>query len=106
VSYFADYAEHAGTDAERFFKSTLFRSERLLLGLNCLEPGQAQAVHDHADQDKFYFVVEGEGAFTVGAEARTVGQGVAVWAPAGVEHGVVNRGSRRLVLLVGIAPGP
>jgi mannose-6-phosphate isomerase-like protein (cupin superfamily) len=106
VSYFADYAEHAGTDAERFFKSTLFRSERLLLGLNCLEPGQAQAVHDHADQDKFYFVVEGEGAFTVGAEARTVGRGAAVWAPAGVEHGVVNRGSRRLVLLVGIAPGP
>jgi len=106
VSYFADYADHAGASAERFFKSTLFRSERLLLGLNCLEPGQAQPVHDHADQDKFYFVVEGEGAFTVGAEARTVARGVAVWAPAGVEHGVVNRGSRRLVLLVGVAPGP
>ena len=106
MSYFADYAEHAGADAERFFKATLFRSGRLLLGLNCLEPGQAQAVHDHADQDKFYFVLEGEGAFTVGAEARTAGRGVAVWAPAGVEHGVVNRGSRRLVLLVGIAPSP
>jgi quercetin dioxygenase-like cupin family protein len=106
VSYFADYAEHAGADAERFFKATLFRSERLLLGLNCLEPGQAQAVHDHADQDKFYFVLEGEGAFTVGAEARTAAPGVAVWAPAGVEHGVANRGSRRLVLLVGIAPSP
>ena len=106
MSYFADDVEHAGADVERFFKSTLFRSERLLLGLNCLEPGQAQPVHDHADQDKFCFVVEGEGAFTVGAEARTAGPGVAVWAPAGVEHGVVNRGSRRLVLLVGVAPGP
>ena len=71
MSYFADYAEHAGADAGRFFKATLFRSGRLLLGLNCLEPGQAQAVHDHADQDKFYLVLEGEGAFTVGAEAAT-----------------------------------
>ncbi|HEV8636903.1 MAG TPA: hypothetical protein VG370_22010, partial [Chloroflexota bacterium] len=41
MSYFADYAEHAGADVERFFKSTLFQSQRLLLGLNCLEPGQA-----------------------------------------------------------------
>src|SRR5207244_11453163 len=91
LSNFADYAEHTGAGAERFFKSTLFQSQRLLLGLNCLEPGQAQAVHDHADQDKFYFVVEGEGVFTVGAEVRTAGAGTAVWAPAGVEHGVVNR---------------
>ena len=83
MSYFADYRDHAGATAERFFKATLFRSGRLLLGLNCLEPGQAQAVHDHADQDKFYFVLEGEGAFTVGAEARTAGPGVAVWARPG-----------------------
>ena len=106
VSYVADYRDHAGASAERFFKSTLFHSGRLLLGLNCLEPGQAQAVHDHADQDKFYFVVEGEGAFTVGAETRSAGPGLAVGAPAGVEHGVANAGAVRLVLLVGIAPSP
>ena len=69
-------------------------------------PGQAQAAHDHADQDKFYFVLEGEGVFTVGEETRTAGPGLAVWAPAGVEHGVANRGMRRLVRLVGIAPSP
>jgi quercetin dioxygenase-like cupin family protein len=27
-----------------------------------------------------------------------------VWAPAGVSHGVSNRGADRLVVLVGIAP--
>ena len=106
MSNFADYRDHAGASAERFFKATLFRSDRLLLGLNCLEPGQAQAAHDHADQDKFYFVVEGEGVFTVGAETRSAGPGLAVWAPAGVAHGVVNEGAVRLVLLVGIAPSP
>jgi quercetin dioxygenase-like cupin family protein len=104
VSYFSDYADHAGASAERFFKSTLFQSERLLLGLNCLEPGQTQPVHDHADQDKFYFVVEGVGDFVVGDERQPAAEGGVVWAPAGVPHGVTNRGTERLVLLVGIAP--
>ncbi len=42
----------------------------------------------------------------VGDETRRAGQGMVVWAPAGVTHGVTNTGSERLVLLVGIAPFP
>ncbi|HEY3081823.1 MAG TPA: cupin domain-containing protein [Chloroflexota bacterium] len=101
-----DYRAHTGSAPERFFKSTLFESRRLLLGINCLEPGQVQPDHGHADQDKFYFVVEGEGEFRVGGERLRGRPGCAVWAPAGVEHGVTNDGPRRLVLLVGIAPAP
>ncbi len=104
MSNFIDYHEHMGTNPDKFFKSTLAESPRLLLGLNCLEPGQVQAAHNHADQDKFYFVIEGVGEFTVGEERRQAGAGVTVWAPAGVPHGVANHGSTRLVLLVGIAP--
>lgn len=103
---FVDYRTRTGSNPEKFFKSTLFESSRLLLGLNCLEPGQAQSMHMHGPQDKFYFVLEGEGEFQVGDETRPGGPGMAVWAPAGVDHGVINRGSRRLVLLVGIAPAP
>lgn len=106
MSNFTDYRAHAGSNPEKFFKSTLFQSPRLLLGLNCLEPGQVQAAHAHGQQDKFYFVIEGEGEFVVGEERQTGGPGVTVWAPAGVEHGVTNTGSKRLVLLVGIAPAP
>ena len=104
MSNFLDYRQHMGVNPEKFFKSTLAESPRLLLGLNCLEPGQAQAVHTHADQDKFYFVVEGQGQFTVGDETGQAGPGITVWAPAGAPHGVVNQGDVRLVLLVGIAP--
>jgi quercetin dioxygenase-like cupin family protein len=104
VSNFLDYRHYTGAIPDKFFKSTLAESPRLLLGLNCLEPGQTQAAHTHADQDKFYFVVEGEGEFTVSGETGLAGQGVTVWAPAGAQHGVVNHGSARLVLLVGIAP--
>jgi quercetin dioxygenase-like cupin family protein len=103
---FADYRDHVGASPAKFFKSTLFQSERLLLGLNCLEAGQEQHVHTHAGQDKFYFVVEGTGTFTVGDEVREAGEGWTVWAPADVPHGVANTGERRLVLLVGIAPAP
>ena len=63
-------AAHTGSRPEKFFKATLFRGDALLLGLNCLEPGQVQAAHDHPDQDKFYYVVSGTGRFTLGdAEA-------------------------------------
>ncbi len=101
---FTDYRTKTGTAPEKFFKSTLAESPNLLLGLNCLEPGQTQSVHAHAGQDKFYFVVEGEGDFTVGDEQQRCGPGFTVWAPAGIDHGVSNAGAQRLVLLVGIAP--
>jgi quercetin dioxygenase-like cupin family protein len=106
MTYFTNYRAHVGSRPDKFYKVTLFQSERLLLGLNCLEPGQTQAVHDHADQDKFYFVVEGEGEFAVGDVTQAVGTGGVVWAPAGVPHGVTNTGVQQLVVLMGIAPAP
>ena len=105
-SYLTDYRQHVGVRPDKFYKTTLFRGDSLMLGLNCLEPGQVQPVHDHADQDKFYYVVEGAGRFLVGAEEATAGPGEVVWAPAGVVHGVRNEGDGRLTLLVGIAPAP
>ena len=106
MGHFTHYRDHVGANVEKQYKSTLFRSGRLMLGLNCLERGQEQQAHVHADQDKFYFVVEGEGAFVVGDETRSASEGMIVWAPAGVSHGVTNNSTTRLVLLVGIAPFP
>ena len=106
MTNFTDYRTHTGSNPDKFFKSTLFQSQRLLLGLNCLDPGQSQSVHTHADQDKFYFVVEGEGEFVVGQETRKCGPGLTIWVPAGVEHGVTNTRTQQLVMLVGITPAP
>ena len=82
---FTDYREHMGSNAEKYYKATLFESPRLMLGLNCLEPGQAHSAHSHAEQDKFYFVVEGEGEFSVGEATHRMGLGGVVWAPAGLD---------------------
>lgn len=101
-----DYRDYVGSTAEKFFKTTLASSPRLMLGLNCLEPGQEQKVHDHADQDKFYFVVEGEGLFSVGDQQKEASAGMVIWAPATIPHGVKNQSTQRLVIMMGIAPAP
>ena len=106
MSAFIDYQDHVGSNPDKYYKATLQQSDNLLLGLNCLEPGQVQAIHAHADQDKFYHVLAGRGRFTVGEEASSVGPGQTVWAAAGIPHGVTNDGDERLVVLVGIAPAP
>ncbi len=99
-------SDHLGTRDDKFYKATLFRSDTLLLGVNCLEPGQTQKPHDHTDQDKFYYVIEGEGQFRIGDDVKSAAAGDVVWAPAGVVHGVSNEADSRLSLLVGIAPAP
>jgi len=99
-----DYRKLTGSNPEKMYKSTLFESQRLLLGLNCLDPGQADRAHTHDGQDKFYFVIEGEGQFTIGDQILTAGPGHTVLAPAGIPHGVENAGSERLVVLMGLTP--
>jgi quercetin dioxygenase-like cupin family protein len=103
---FLDWRGHAGAAAEKFYKTTLWQGEHVMVGLNCLEPKQTQSVHSHEGADKFYFVLEGEGTFTVGTEERNAAAGALVIAPAGIAHGVTNTSGDRLSLLVAIAPGP
>lgn len=105
-SYITHYRDHVGANPTKFYKSTVFEGDFLMLGLNCLEPGQTQPVHDHAGQDKFYLVLEGTGTFTVNTVEQEATAGHIVWAPAAVPHGVRNAGAQRLVLLVGMAPPP
>jgi quercetin dioxygenase-like cupin family protein len=103
---FSHYSEHVGANHERFFKSTIFLSPHMLVGIDCLEPGQSQPPHRHAGRDKFYYVVEGEGEFRIGHELRRLGPGGLAWAPADTDHAVANVGQARLTMLIGMAPEP
>ncbi|HEV2912227.1 MAG TPA: cupin domain-containing protein [Pyrinomonadaceae bacterium] len=105
MSHFIDWHEQAGAQAEKFYKRTLWEGEYVMVGLNCLEPNQSQRPHAHEGADKFYFVLEGRGRFTVGPEEEDAETGALVIAPSGVTHGVTNTGASRLSLLVAIAPG-
>jgi quercetin dioxygenase-like cupin family protein len=106
ASYFIRPLDHAqGRDAKPF-KHTFLQTARLLTGLNCLQTSQAQPLHDHPDQDKFYLVLAGEGHFTVGEQTQVCGPGMLILAPAGIPHGVTNQAADLLTFLTVIAPFP
>jgi len=106
TSYFIRPLDYAQPRDDKAFKTTLHLSERLLVGLNTLRPGQAQPLHDHTHQDKFYQVLEGVGVFTVGEETKICGPGELILAPAGIVHGVENQSADLLSFLTVIAPAP
>jgi quercetin dioxygenase-like cupin family protein len=103
--HFQRLPDRAVFAASQMTKLDCFRSDRMLVGLNCLEPGQSQKVHAHAGADKFYVVVSGKATFVVGDETWEASAGDLVLAPEGVPHGV-ERATERTVVLVAIAPAP
>ena len=104
--YFIEPRDHVGTRDDKAYKHTFFQSERLLTGLNCLQPGQGQHIHIHAEQDKFYLVLAGVGRFSVDGEEKECGPGELILAPAGIDHGVTNDGDTVLTFMTVIAPFP
>jgi quercetin dioxygenase-like cupin family protein len=99
-------AEHVKFQADKMAKIALATTPRAQLDLYCLGTGQSQKPHTHADQDKIYYVLEGRGRFIVSGVEESMGPGEAVVAPAGAEHGLVNDGPERLVVLVVVSPPP
>jgi quercetin dioxygenase-like cupin family protein len=98
--------ERAVFDPQKMGKSTLFRSERILVGLNAFEPGQEHALHAHAGMDKVYQVLAGSGLFLLEDREIPMEPGVMLVAPEGVPHGIRNSGPERLVVLAILAPSP
>ncbi len=98
--------EHASYNSEKMSKTTLFRSERLLVGLNAFEHGQEHPLHAHEDMDKVYHVVEGRGVFLLEGRELDMRSGELLIAPRGVPHGIRNTGEGRLLVLAILAPSP
>ncbi len=98
--------EHAVFAAEKMGKSTIFRSDHLMVGLNAFEPGQEHALHAHRGMDKVYQVLSGSGVFLLENEEIPMEPGTMLIAPDGVPHGIRNTGDGRLVVLAVLAPAP
>ena len=104
--FLKNYRDHVRFSDEKMTKVNLFESHRMFADLYCLLPGQEQKVHSHADEDKVYFVLEGEVDVTIGEATEGLSAGACAVAPAGEPHGVGCGGSDRAVLLVWMAPHP
>ena len=91
---------------DKMGKSTIFRSEHVIVGLNAFEPGQEHTLHTHEGMDKIYLVIEGRGLFLLEGDEIPMQAGVLLVAPEGVPHGIRNTGTERLLVLVILAPAP
>ncbi len=98
--------EHAVFQPDKMGKATLFRSERLMVGLNGFEPGQEHELHAHPGMDKVYQVLSGTGVFVLEDREIAMQAGVMLVAPEGVPHGIRNTGAERLLVLAILAPAP
>ena len=91
---------------DKMAKVAVASTSRVQLDLYCVAPGQSQKAHTHADLDKIYYVLEGEGRFSLGETMETLRAGEILVAPTGVEHGLDNVGPDPLLVLVVVAPPP
>lgn len=101
-----DSARQRRFSPEKMQKLNLFETDQMFCDVYCLGPGQAQHVHTHAGATKFYYVIEGDGRFTVGDRSEILGPGAVAWSEPGEPHGVANESDGTLVLLVAMAPNP
>ncbi|MFN0205895.1 MAG: cupin domain-containing protein [Planctomycetota bacterium] len=92
--------------ATKMSKATIFESPRVLVGTNAFEPGQRHAPHAHAGADKIYYILEGEGEFSLADATFRVRAGEMLVAPAGIVHGVTNDTNQRLLVMIVMAPAP
>jgi mannose-6-phosphate isomerase-like protein (cupin superfamily) len=97
---------HAAYHPAKMGKSTLFESERLLVGLNAFEPGQSHELHTHQGMDKVYSVLTGSGYYLLQGRELPMKAGDVLTAPAGAAHGIRNPGPERLLVLAILAPAP
>ena len=98
--------DHAVYSADKMGKSTIFHSERVMVGLNAFEPGQEHALHAHDGMDKIYHVLEGHGLFLLEGDEVPMQAGVLLVAPEATPHGIRNTGTERLLVLAILAPAP
>ncbi|HEY7602370.1 MAG TPA: cupin domain-containing protein [Methylomirabilota bacterium] len=99
-------ADRAHFQEGKMARHRLAATARLQTDLYCLRPGQAQAPHAHAEQDKLYVGIEGRARIHVGRDVEWLEPGMLVVAPAGVEHGLENSSPDPCVVLVIVVPPP
>jgi quercetin dioxygenase-like cupin family protein len=96
-----DYADFSQDEARRV---RVFATAHLALDLWCIEPQQATSVLRYADSDVTYTVLGGRSWFVTEQGEIGLDPLAAMLVPAGVTHGIDNRGSDPLIVLASSAP--
>jgi len=78
-------------------------AEHLTTTLIEIDPGGIQRIHSHIPE-QVYFILEGSGEMTIGAETERVGAGDCIFIPSGSDHGLTNDGQEKLRYFSASAP--
>ncbi len=96
-----DWVDFSRAEARR---TRVFATATLVQDLWCVEPQQATAVLVYADADVTYTVLGGRAWFVTDQGEAGLDPLASVLVPAGVHHGIDNRGSDPLIVLAVGAP--
>ena len=78
-------------------------SKNLTTTLVEMQPGGIQRVHSH-EPEQMYYILEGEGAMTVGDETQKVTAGECIFFPSFTPHGLENTGKTVLKYFSAASP--
>jgi mannose-6-phosphate isomerase-like protein (cupin superfamily) len=67
---------------------SFYQSGDFSLSLTCLEAEASVCIHDHADEEQAYFVVDGSAEVVLGANTHWVSAGSYLAIPKGIRHGI------------------
>jgi quercetin dioxygenase-like cupin family protein len=71
---------------------------------NVIPPGEGPPVHVHANEDEFWFLIEGDLRFRLGDDVRMAPEGSFVYVPRGTPHAFQNTGDAPARILVMFTP--
>ena len=79
---------------------TDFESDLAFVDYVEVPPGASIGLHKHGDDEEIYFVIEGSGSMTIGAETHSVQAGDLIVNPRRGTHGMRNTSGHRIRLLI------
>jgi quercetin dioxygenase-like cupin family protein len=93
-------------DAKEMVKKIPIVSDKIVFLSFFFKPGQLLSYHKHPGADEFFYIVEGDGQFTVGNSKTMVSAGSVIYAPANIPHGLVNSSRNNVVMVSVQGPKP
>jgi mannose-6-phosphate isomerase-like protein (cupin superfamily) len=96
-------AETTGLKTWLLVSQTSTHNQGVSTSLTELDVHGQQDIHSHAPE-QCYYIVEGQGLMTLGAEKQMVHTGDSIFIPSNMPHGIENAGMSKLIYLTASSP--
>jgi mannose-6-phosphate isomerase-like protein (cupin superfamily) len=98
------YVTKDGSEIRELMHPLVHGNRNQSLAEAIVAPGCTTLLHRHAKTEELYYIVDGEGVMTLGAETLTVRAGDTVAIAPGTPHRIANTGAGALRILCACSP--